>query len=44
MPPRVRGLVIEWAAKHPVESMDNWERARRLAKLKRIAPLEQRPC
>jgi hypothetical protein len=44
LPPRVRGLVIEWAAKHPVESMDNWERARRLAKLKRIAPLEQRPC
>jgi len=40
LPPRVLGLVIEWAAKHSVELMDNWERARRLAKLKRIAPLE----
>ncbi|MSR62607.1 MAG: DUF4160 domain-containing protein [Planctomycetes bacterium] len=40
LPPRVLGLVIEWAAKHPLELQENWERARRLGKLKRIAPLE----
>jgi hypothetical protein len=30
---------MEWAARHPVELLDNWDRAHRLAKLKRIAPL-----
>jgi len=40
LPPRVLGLVVEWASLHQVELQENWERARRLAKLKRIAPLE----
>lgn len=40
LPPRVLGLVVEWASKHRVELLDNWQRARRLGTLKRIAPLE----
>ena len=37
--PRALGLVIEWASKHRVELRENWLRARRLAPLKRVAPL-----
>ena len=40
LPPRVLGLVVEWATIHRVELIDNWRRARGLARLKRIAPLE----
>jgi hypothetical protein len=40
LPPRVLGLVVEWASIHRVELMENWRRARKLARLKRIAPLE----
>jgi len=40
LPPRALGLVVEWASLHRVELEDNWERARRLGRLKRIAPLE----
>lgn len=38
--PRVLGLVMEWAALHRQELMDDWELARRQVELKRIAPLE----
>ncbi len=40
LPPRVLGLVMEWAALHRQELMDDWELARRQVELKRIAPLE----
>jgi len=40
LPPRVLGLVVEWASMHRVELQENWLRARRQASLKRIAPLE----
>jgi hypothetical protein len=40
LPPRVLGLVTEWAAQHSLELEANWARARRQAKLRRIAPLE----
>lgn len=40
LPPRVLGLVTEWAAQHSVELAANWARARREARLHRIAPLE----
>jgi Domain of unknown function (DUF4160) len=40
IPPRVLGLVIEWAAKHRQELADNWDRARRQTPLSAIAPLE----
>lgn len=40
LPPRVLGLVMEWAALHCQELMDDWELARRQVELKRIAPLE----
>jgi len=38
--PRVRGLVIEWAAKHQAELLDDWNRARRMEPLAPIEPLE----
>jgi hypothetical protein len=40
LPPRVLGLVVEWATIHRAELRENWRRARALARLKRIAPLE----
>lgn len=40
MPPRVLGLVTEWAALHRRELIQNWERARRGRTLRPIAPLE----
>ena len=38
--PRVLGLVVEWAALHRQELMDDWNLARQQQPLKRIAPLE----
>lgn len=38
--PRVHGLVAEWAALHRKELLENWERARRGLKLRRVEPLE----
>jgi hypothetical protein len=40
IPPRVVGLVAEWATLHRDELRDNWERARRGLPLEKIAPLE----
>jgi hypothetical protein len=39
LPPRVLGLVIEWAALHQKELLENWERARNQQTLIAIAPL-----
>ena len=33
-------LVLEWAALHKEELLDNWERARQRTRLQPIAPLE----
>lgn len=38
--PRVLGLVVEWARAHREELALNWERARQLESLTRVAPLE----
>lgn len=38
--PRVFGLVMEWAAQHQNELLENWQRARRQEMLLRIEPLE----
>lgn len=40
LPPRVLGLVIEWATMHRQELLDNWEKARAQEELNKIAPLE----
>jgi hypothetical protein len=40
LPPRVLGLVIEWATLHQEELIADWERARAQQTLKRIDPLE----
>jgi hypothetical protein len=39
LPPRVLGLVIEWAALHQAELLENWERANRQEQLLNIEPL-----
>ena len=40
LPPRVTGLVIEWATLHQDELMDDWRRGQSGEKLLKIAPLE----
>ncbi len=40
LPPKALGLVIEWASLHQNELMEDWELAKKLAKLKKIPPLE----
>ena len=39
LPPRVLGLVIEWAFLHQNELMDNWDKARKQESLLPIKPL-----
>ncbi|MGL5077634.1 MAG: DUF4160 domain-containing protein [Waterburya sp.] len=38
--PKVLGLVIEWAAIHQTELLENWQRARENQPLNRVQPLE----
>lgn len=38
--PRVLGLVIEWAASHQAELLQNWELARQQEPLASVQPLE----
>jgi hypothetical protein len=38
--PRTLGLVIEWAAQHQAELMQDWQLARQNAPLEPIEPLE----
>ena len=40
LPPRVLGLVIEWATLHRQELLDDWRKAQALEALQKIAPLE----
>lgn len=40
LPPRVHGLVIEWAALHRAELLANWQLAKGQSPLRSIAPLE----
>jgi len=40
LPPRVIGLVIEWATLHQWELLADWDRARAQQELQKIAPLE----
>ncbi len=40
LPPRARGLIMDWAAKHRQELWENWERAAERQTLKKIRPLE----
>jgi hypothetical protein len=40
LPPRVIGLVIEWASVHQHELFVDWDRARAQQELLKIAPLE----
>jgi hypothetical protein len=39
-PPRARRLVVEWAALHKAELLENWQKARQGQPLLPIAPLE----
>lgn len=40
LPPPIQRLVLEWAALHRAELLENWQRARQGQPLVRIAPLE----
>ncbi len=40
LPPRVRGLVVEWASQHIEELQDDWNRAMLRQPLQSIKPLE----
>ena len=40
LPPRALGLIMEWAALHRKELIEDWNLARHEAQLKPIAPLE----
>ena len=40
LPPRVTGIVIEWASMHQQELLDDWQRARAQQELRKIPPLE----
>jgi hypothetical protein len=40
LPPRVLGLVVEWAAQHKKELKLNWRKARDDKPLKKIDPLQ----
>lgn len=40
LPPRVLGMVLEWAAIHRDQLLEQFERAKRHEPLERIAPLE----
>ena len=40
LPPRVMGLVMEWASLHQDELLADWDLARERSELNRIAPLE----
>lgn len=40
LPPRVLGLVVEWAILHKKELLANWELARKQKPLKPIEPLK----
>lgn len=40
LPPRVTGLVIEWATLHQQELLVDWDRARAQEEPQKIAPLE----
>jgi hypothetical protein len=39
LPPRVHGFVVEWASQHRDELLENWDRARRGLRPKKIKPL-----
>ena len=39
LPPRVLGLVIEWATLHQQELMDDWQRGQNKQALVKISPL-----
>jgi hypothetical protein len=39
LPRRARSLVLEWAALHRIELLQNWQRARQRQELARIDPL-----
>lgn len=40
LPPRVMGLIVEWATLHQQELLDDWGRAQEQQALQKIPPLE----
>ena len=40
LPPRVLGLIVEWASQHQPELIDNWDAARSDRPPRKIPPLQ----
>lgn len=40
LPPRVLGLVVEWAARHRAELLENWDAIEDQRPLRKIEPLD----
>ena len=40
LPPRALGLVVEWAALHQLELLEDWQKAQEQQPLKKIDPLK----
>ena len=40
LPPRVRGLVVEWASQHQAGLLKNWDAAENGKPLRKVPPLE----
>lgn len=39
LPPRIQGIVVEWAAMHQKELLQNWENLHSQKQIKKIKPL-----
>ena len=39
LPPRILGMVVEWASIHEIELLEDWDRACQLQPLEKIDPL-----
>jgi len=39
LPPKAKSLVLEWATKHKLELLNNWEKANKPEQLIKIEPL-----
>jgi hypothetical protein len=40
LPPRVRGMVVEWAGQHHAELLQNWDAIENQLPLRKIEPLD----
>lgn len=39
LPPRIYGIIVEWASLHKKELLANWKKSQKLQQLRKIKPL-----